>query len=175
MAITRLSHDGNGMLERNRVYTTMVEAQCALDTTDFPSGCEVGSIVAVDKVAGKVKLSGSVKGILANTERTPDQFHPGLKNFKVPKGGMAVVLFMEQGVEFSTNTVCYDTAEFASETAFITALDAVGTTALYGIQDATTGAIKVTATSTGANLTVVKKTTMPDGQIGVKFFATSSL
>jgi len=175
MAIVRLSHDGNGMLERTRVVANRTEAQCSLDTTDFPNGCEVGSIVAVDKAAGLVKLSGSLKGVLANTERTPDQYKPGLKEYKVPKGGMAVVLFMDKGEEIITNTVCYDNTEFASEAAFITALEGVKTTALYGIQDATTGAIKVTATATDAPFVVVKKTTVPDGQTAVKFIAISDL
>lgn len=175
MAIARITHDGNGMLERTRVVANRTEAQCSLDTTTFPSGCEVGSIVAVDKAKGTVGLTGTLKGILANTERTPDQFHPGLKEYKVPKGGMAVVLFLDKSEEITTNTVCYDTTEFATESALITALDAVKTTALYGIQDSASGAIKVTATETGAPFAVVKKTTLPDGQMGVKFICLTDL
>lgn len=169
MAIARLTHDGYGMLEANRMDRNNVEAQCALDTTDFPDGAEVGTIVAVDKAAGTVKIEGNLRGILANSERIYDQFHAGLKNYKVEAGKMASVYFMRQGDTFTTNTVCYDTTEFATETALETALKAAATTPLYGIPDEDTGVIQVTATSTAAPFTVVKLTTMPDGQKGVKF------
>lgn len=179
MAIQRLAHDGYGMLETNRLDRDNNEAQCALDLTAFPDGAEVGTIVSVDKTAGLVKLSGSLKGILGNSERIYNQFKPGLKNYKVKAGQMASVYFMRKGDTFTTNTVCYDTTDFADDTALITALKAVKTTPLYGIPDTTTGIIKIVKTASTSSgtpavttyspFTVVKLTTMPDGQNAVKF------
>ena len=37
MAIVRLTHDGYGMLETNRIDRSYNEAQCSLDTTAFPN------------------------------------------------------------------------------------------------------------------------------------------
>lgn len=172
MAIVRLAHDGYGMLERNRVNPENIEAQCELDATVFTTGAEVGTIVAVDKAAGKVKLAGDLKGILCNSEMLYDPRKSGLKNYHVEGGKMASVLFLEDGNTFTTNTVCYDSTEFADEAALATALK--GTTATYGIPDATTGVIKVTATKTSAPFTAVKLTTMPDGQKAVKFIVTNA-
>lgn len=171
MATTRLTHDGYGMLETNRVDRDNVEAQCALDTTAFPNGAELGTIVAVDKANGLVKLEGDLKGILANSERLYDQFHLGLKNYKVGRGEMASVYFLRKGDTFTTNTVCYDgETEFSGgETAVIAALKQAGETPMYGDIDSDTGVIKVTKTQGEAPFTVVKLTTMPDGQQAVKF------
>ena len=175
MATTRLTHDGYGMLESNRMDRDNVEAQCALDTTDFPNGVEVGTIVAVDKANGLLKLDGDLRGIVANSERIYDQFHPSLKNYKVEAGAMASVYFLRKGDTFTTNTVCFDgTTEFSGgETAVIAALKAAGTTPMYGDIDADTGVIKVTKTQGTAPFTVVKLTTMPDGQTGVKFIVSN--
>ena len=169
MSIVRIAHSGYGMLERNRVDTVIMESQCALDTTAFPTGAEVGMIVAVDKTAGKIKLTGDLKGLLANSEMLYDQFKPGLKNYKVEAGAMASVLILRNGTTFTTNTVCYDTTDYAAETDLTTALRAVKTTPLYGKQDSNSGAIQITATKGTCALEVVGKTTMPDGQNAVKF------
>lgn len=175
MATQRITHTGKGTLERTRVIANNTEAQCSLDASVFPNGCEVGSIVAVDKPAGKVKLSGDLKGILANTERNYNQYQPGLKDFYVKGGQEAVVLFLTPGEEITTNTVSYDTTEYASEELLIAALDNASSTPLYGKQDATDGAIQVTATKGTCPFQVVKRTTMPDGQMGVKFICIGEL
>lgn len=171
MATTRLKHDGFGMLETNRVDRDNNEAQCALDKTAFPNGAELGTIVAVDKANGVVKLEGDLKGILGNSERIYNQFHAGLKNYKVEAGEMASVYFLRKGDTFTTNTVCFDgTSEFSGgETDVIAALKKADTTPMYGDIDAETGVIKVTKTQGEAPFTVVKLTTMPDGQQAVKF------
>ena len=173
MATKRLAHVGYGMLERNRVNPENIEAQCALDATTFADGAEVGTIVSVDKAAGLVKLTGNLKGILANSERLYETGKQGLRNYHVEPGKMASVLFLADGNVFTTNTVCYDTTEFAAETNLDDALAAIKTTPLYGDID-TTGVIKVTKTKGTSPFTVVKVTTMPDGQKGIKFIVTNA-
>lgn len=174
MSIERLAHIGYGMLERNRVNPENIEAQCALDAKVFANGAEVGTIVSVDKAAGLVKLTGKLKGILANSERLYETGKQGLRNYHVEPGKMASVLFLEDGNTFTTNTVCYDTSEFTAETNLDDALAAINDTPLYGDIDATTGVIKVTKTEGSSPFTVVKVTTMPDGQKGIKFIVTNA-
>lgn len=174
MALVKWARDGYGMLERNRVQTHNIEAQCELDATVFANGAEVGSIVAVDKAAGKIKLEGPIYGLLANAERLPDPLHAGLKNYHVKGGDMGVVIFLEVGNTFTTNTLCYDSTDFADKDAVKTAL-AAGT-AVYGVQDATSGQIQLVDTI-GEGVTfvlqAVKFTTMPDGQDAIKFIVVS--
>ena len=169
MALVKWARDGYGMLERNRVQTHNIEAQCELDAAVFANGAEVGSIVAVDKAAGKVKLAGPIYGLLANAERLADPAHMGLKNYHVKGGDMAVVIFLEKGNTFTTNTLCYEDTDFATKAAVKEALD--GGTAVYGIQDTTSGQIKLVKSAGDAALVLqaVKLTTMPDGQDAIKF------
>ena len=175
MAFKRLTHDGYGMFERNRVFPTSMEAQCKLDKTDFPNGAEVGQIVAVDKAKGVIKKTGDLKGILVNSERLYDQYHLGLKNYHVEPEGMASVLFLEDGNTFTTNTVGYDDDEYTDEDSnLITALKAAAETPVYGDIDADNATIKLTATKGTSPFTVVKLTTMPDGQRAVKFIVTNA-
>lgn len=169
MALVKWARDGYGMLERNRVQTHNIEAQCELDAAVFADGAEVGSIVAVDKAAGKVKLEGPIYGLLANAERLPDPLHAGLKNYHVKGGDMAVVIFLEVGNTFTTNTLCFDDADFADKAAVKEAL-AAGEM-VYGVQDAASGQIQLAKAAGDAALVLqaVKFTTMPDGQDAVKF------
>lgn len=169
MAIVRLTHDGYGMLETNRIDRSYNEAQCSLDTTAFPNGAENGTIVAVDKPAGTVKVTGALKGILGNSEMIYDQFHAGLKNYKVEAGKMASVYFLRDGDTFTTNTVCYETDIFTDDAGLAGAIKA---DECYGKPNADTGVIEINKTSSGSPFTVVKMTTMPDGQKAVKFIVT---
>lgn len=169
MAIVRLTHDGYGMLETNRIDRSYNEAQCSLDTTAFPNGAENGTIVAVDKPAGTVKVTGALKGILGNSEMIYDQFHAGLKNYKVEAGKMASVYFLRDGDTFTTNTVCYEADTFTDDAGLA---DAVKTSRCYGKPNADTGVIEINKTLSGSPFTVVKMTTMPDGQKAVKFIVT---
>ena len=168
MALVKWARDGYGMLERNRVQTHNIEAQCELDAADFPNGAEVGSIVAVDKVAGKIKVDGPIYGLLANAERLADPAHMGLKNYHVKGGDMGVVIFLEKGNTFTTNTLCYDNAVFANEAAVKADFEA--DEAIYGIQG-DYGQIKLVKDAGDAELVLraVKFTTMPDGQAAIKF------
>ena len=176
MALKRLVIDGFGQLELNQVAFPRdgrVEAQCALDDTDFASvPAENGMLLAVDRVNRKVKFAtdGSMPIALNyTTEHMYDERANALKDFKLEIGSFLPRLgFLSVGELFTTNCICMDDGEFADEAA----LKAVDLTAapLYGGISAN-GAIKVSATkpTVGPVLLAVEQTTMPDGQFAIKF------
>lgn len=180
MALQRLVIDGYGQVELNNVAFRRdgrIEAQCALDATDFASlPAENGMLLAVNNVARVVKLfeSGDVYpvGLNYSTEHAYDERTPGLKNFKLLRtdGVCPRIGYLAVGDKFTTNCVCYDDATYSTEADFITALGAIASTALYG-EVSINGSIKVSASapSAGVGLLVIGKTTMPDGQLGIKF------
>ena len=170
MALVKLAKEGYGQLERNRFQNHNIEAQCELDASTFANGAEVGSIVAVDKPAGKIKLVGEVYGLLSNAEVLYNPMEMGLKDYHVEPGKMAVVNFLEVGNTFTTNTVKYDEAAYANGMADIKASLASGD-AIYAAQDSTDGYIALASTkaSEGVALQVVRASTMPDGQDAWKF------
>ena len=178
MAIQRLTIDGYGQIELNRVsfpITGKVIADLPLaDSFTVSAPAENGMILAADYAAGEVTLDGGA-GILAlhySAEKEYDPNIAGLKQFKLVAGGFYPRLgILTEGDRFTTNTVCYDTADFEDDAAIKVAIAAAGTTALYGIADAT-GAINLVDTLDGTEkvvLQVIKNTTMPDGSYGVKF------
>jgi hypothetical protein len=65
MALTRFVIDGYGQLELNQVAFRRdgrVEAQCALDDTDFASvPAENGMLLVVDRAAGVIRRADSSK------------------------------------------------------------------------------------------------------------------
>ena len=185
MALTRLTIDGYGQIELNNVAFRRdgrIEAQCAPDTTDFATAkLENGMLLAVDNVNRKVLFADDSTApypiaLNYSSEHIYDERTPGLKNFYLngnkedfyPRLGYLAV-----GDKFTTNCVGYDSAvdtDWSTESAFISALGSIGTTKLYGgVSD--TGVIKISATAPewGPKLLVTKKTTMPDGTLGVKF------
>lgn len=170
MAIQRLAHIGYGVIERNRVNAENMESACELDATKFPDGAEVGRIVGVRKDLGKIVLATdplAVKGVLNNSEKIYDQFHQGLNQYKVKGGKMAAVLLVEQGNTFTTNTICYDTTEFANDEAVKKAFkaDAIAATPLACIPSTETGyegVLQLTKKTTGAPFTAVEYKVMPD-------------
>ena len=182
MAFTRLVIDGYGQLELNNAAFRRdgrIEAQCALDATDFANvPAENGMLLAVDKVNKKIKFAKNANLPIAinySAEHMYDERANGLKDFKIdyvatgeyfyPRMG-----YLSVGDLFTTNCVGYDSAKFATEKAFTDALAANATTPLYGgISDF--GAIMVSdaAPQAGPVLKVVKKTTMPDGTLGIQF------
>lgn len=170
MALVKLTKEGYGQLERNRFQTHNIEAQCELNASAFANGAEVGSIVAVDKPAGKIELVGDVYGLLSNAEVLYNPLEMGLKNYYVKPGAIGVVNFLEVGNTFTTNTVEYDSSVYANGMADIKAALASGT-ALYGAQDSSNGyiALSVNKAASGVALQVVKASTMPDGQEALKF------
>lgn len=180
MALTRLVIDGYGQIELNNVAFPRdgrIEAQLPLDSTDFKEvPAENGMLLAVDRVAKVVRFAKEDEwapiALNYTTEHMYDERTPGLKNFKLngkddfyPRVG-----FPSVGDKWTSNCVCYDTEEFADEDALGEALDAIKTTALYGVPSAI-GAVQLTATAPEAGfcLIVTDKTTMPDGTLGIKF------
>lgn len=178
MSLTRFVIDGFGQLELNNVAFRRdgrVEAQCALDETDFATvPAENGMLLAVDRVNRTVKFfdsSDDTYPIALNytTEHMYDERANALKDFKLEIGSFLPRLgFLSVGELFTTNCICMDDGEFADEAA----LKAVDLTAapLYGGISAN-GAIKVSATkpTVGPVLLAVEQTTMPDGQFAIKF------
>lgn len=82
---------------------------------------------------------------------------------------MASVYFLRDGDTFTTNTVCYETDTFTDDAGLATAIKGGG---CYGKPNADTGVIEINKTFSGSPFTVVKMTTVPDGQKAVKFIVT---
>ena len=184
MAIKRLVIDGFGQVELNNVAFRRdgrIEAQCAPDTTDFATAkVENGMLLAVDNVNRKILFADDSTApypiaLNYSSEHLYDKAKPGLKNFALDgtEDFLPRLGYLSVGDKFTTNCICYDSAvdtAWVDESAFISALASYATTTLYG-GVANDGSIKVSATAPtyGPKLLVVKKTTMPDGQLGVKF------
>ena len=191
MAFKRFVIDGYGQLELNQVAFRRdgrVEAQCALDDTDFASvPAENGMLLAVDRVNRKIKFPKSAViatcpvALNYTTEHMYDERANALKDFKLELGEFYPRLgFLSIGELFTTNCVGYDSAEWTAtgsgDTAktadenFKAACAAVATTPLYGgISDEGAIAVSATAPEEGPVLKVVEATTMPDGSFGIKF------
>lgn len=176
---TRLKINGFGQLELNNVAFRRdgrIEAQCALDATDFAEApAENGMLLAVDKIAGTVRMPDTDEicpvGLNYTTEHMYDERANSLKDFKLtledtmyPRIGYLAV-----GDKFTTNCVSFDD-KFSTEDDFVEALGKIAETKLYGGQ-AEDGSIVVSSTApeAGIKLLVIQKTTMPDGQLGIKF------
>lgn len=179
--VKRFVIDGFGQLELNQVAFPRdgrVEAQCALDETDFADiPAENGMLLAIDRVNRAVKLPTSTVAadmpiaINYSAEHMYDERANSLKDFKLERGEFLPRLgFLSVGELFTTNCLCYDDGDFADDDAVIAAAEALDTTALYGgISD--NGAILLAkkAPTAGPVLKAVEKTTMPDGQFAIKF------
>lgn len=178
--MSRLTIDGYGQVELNNVAFRRdgrIEAQCKPNATDFSNKVlENGMLLAIDNVAREVKLPVANESLPValnySAEHMYDERKGGLKDFYLngtddfyPRLGYLAV-----GDKFTTNCVSYDSAVYATESAFISALGSIATVALYG-GIGTDGAIAVasTAPTVGPVLKVVQKTTMPNGKLGLKF------
>lgn len=178
----RLTIDGYGQVELNNVAFRRdgrIEAQCAPDTADFSTDkVENGMILTVDNIKRQVRYYAGEEdfpvALVYSAEHIYDERTPGLKNFALngqndflPRLGYLAV-----GDKFTTNCIAYDSAEFANDSALISALDSYATATLYGVvNSAEKGAIAITSTKPTDSpvlFLVTKKTTMPDGQLGVK-------
>lgn len=179
--MARMTINGFGQLEINNCAFRRdgrVEAQCALSTADFSESvpCENGMILAVDKLNKTVKFAAASEtlpvAIVYSAEHTYEVGKQGLKDFKAVPGDIYPRLgYLSRGDLFTTNCVCYSASDYATESALESALDSVGTTAIYGTFSSE-GAIAIAPTTlptNGCALRVVKKTTMPDGQIAIQF------
>lgn len=198
MALKRMVIDGYGQLELNQVAFPRdgrIEAQCALYKEDFALDREVntdkiyaecGMLLVVDNITRRIKLPSAenVKvfpvALNYSTEHMYDERDGfSLRNFYLPRGReLPRMGYLSAQDKFTTNCICYDDGEFTNEEALMEALDNIADTPLYGgvavpagdADKAAAGAIKLSATkpTTGPVLLVTKKTTMPDGQLGVK-------
>jgi len=176
MASKRFVIDGYGQLELNQVAFRRdgrVEAQCALDDTDFADvPAENGMLLAVDRVNRKIKFATDDSMPIAlnyTTEHMYDERANSLKDFKLELGEFYPRLgFLSVGELFTTNCICYDDGEFTDDDA-VKEIDLTAAPLYGGISDE--GAIKISATkpTAGPVLLAVESTTMPDGQFAFKF------
>lgn len=192
MALKRFEIDGYGQIELNNVAWRRdgrIEAQCKLKETTYNENgtvkeqnfdkavpAENGMLLAVDKVNGVIKFAEDDTLPVAvhySSEHMYDERTPGLKNFAlVPGTFLPRMGYPAVGDLWTTNTLCYDAAEFKDDDALIEALKKINETPIYGgISGAEgKGAVKLskTAPSVGPVLKVVKYYTMPNGTPGVK-------
>lgn len=188
MAFKRMTIDGYGQLELNNVAFRRdgrVEAQCALDETDFASvPAENGMLLAVDRVARRVKFCEAQEALPVALNYTAEHMYDeranALKDFKLELGTFLPRLgYLSVGELFTTNCIGYDSSEFANDAALIAKLEKIGAATspatIYGGMS-TEGAIKVSETkpSYGPVLLAVEYTTMPDGTDGIKFQVVSA-
>ena len=181
MADKRLVIDGFGQVELNQVSFRRdgrVEAQCALDATDFATvPAENGMLLAVDRVNRTVKFptaANAAKMPIAlnyTTEHMYDERANALKDFKLERGTFYPRLgFLSVGELFTTNCIGYDDGDFDDDDAVVEAAGALATTPMYGgISDEGAIAVSDSAPAAGPVLKAVEKTTMPDGQFALKF------
>ena len=168
--MARLTHDGYGQLELNNVAFRRdgrIEAQLPLDEVDFATKvAENGMLLTVDRVAGCIRLPKEGDKTIAlnyTTEHIYDDRNPGLKNFALAKGGIHPRLgYLSVGDKFTTNCVTLDSG--------ITEDAMVGK---YGVPSEDGTILLQSASAEGLCLQAIEKTTMPDGQVAVKFIVVS--
>jgi hypothetical protein len=196
MGINRLTIDGYASLELNRVtfpITGRVIADLPLNAAfNTATPAENGMILAVDYVGGKVNFPAGPSGdaILAlhySPEKEYDPNNTGLNTFKLTAEATNSRQYSAQGLrprlgllsvgeKFTTNAICYDTSDYTNNAGALAALTSCATTPVYGIAS-TSGAIQIHPTLAGTEtivLQVVKKTTMPNGDVGVQFVVTKA-
>lgn len=182
MALKRFVCDGFGQLELNQVAFRRdgrVEAQCALGADFENVPAENGMLLAIDNVNRIVKkpVAGEKFPIALNysTEHMYDERANALKDFSLAKNSFLPRLgYLAVGDKFTTNCLCYDDSEFASDAALEKAYSDKEAT-LYGVP-CEMGAIKVTKTAPAAGIVLMAvygtgAGSMPDGQFGIKFQA----
>lgn len=184
MAIEKLAKDGYGQLELNQVAFRRdgrIEAQCRLDSTEFPADgttvAENGMLFSIDNVKRSLKkataelAASTVIGINYSTEHLYDERHLGLKDFYLTGGEnfLPRLGILDSGDKFTTNTVCYDTDTYADLEAVADALEA-STPVYAGIASDGSGYWQLVnaAPTAGPVGRVIAVTTMPDGQEAVK-------
>lgn len=154
------------VVEFNRVVaqkTGNMKSQFPLDPTAFADKvAENGMLLVVDEIAGTVKFPTDVTAPVVYIHFSPEKLYnnEGLNAFALAPGGLYPNMYaLAVGDTFTTNCVSGDMTT------------AVGGTN-YGVPDAS-GKIKlvVVAGIATANvvLDVVKKTTLPNGDLALKF------
>ena len=176
--MARLTIDGYGQLELNNVAFRRdgrIEAQCKPAAALASAVLENGMLLAVDNATRTVTYATDSSLPIAlhySAEHLYDERYPGLKNWYL-KGSddfLPRLGYLAVGDKFTTNCISYSTSEFATTTALNSALDALATSPLYGgVSNDGSIAIATSAPTFGPVLRAVQKTTMPDGQLGLKF------
>lgn len=176
MAIKRLVIDGFGQIELNNCAFRRdgrIEAQCKLDKTDFKDiAAENGMLLAIDNVERVLKLPKDDTlpiALVYTTEHMYDERANALKNFHTTLDDFMPRLgYLAKYDKYTTNCIAYDDGEFTDDEAVVAALDAIADAPVYATY-CENGCHKLTKTKPeGIVLKVTKKTTMPDGQLGVK-------
>ena len=175
MAFTRLAINGNGQIELNNVAFRRdgrIEAQCKLSVA-----AENGMILAVDTAKREVRLPKAdgedcPLAVVYTSEHIYSDREVGLKNFINKKDSYPRMGYPAIHDIWTTNTIGYDSSEFASNDAVVAAIKNAGKTALYGKVGAE-GVVTLTATKPTSGLCFKVATgmgagSMPDGQVGVK-------
>ena len=183
MAIVKLAKDGYGQVELNNAAFRRdgrIEAQCKLDTTEFPADgsavAENGMLFAVNRVTRTLKKATAALaatqliGLNYSAEHLYEAAHRGLKDFALTsKDFLPRLGYLAAGDKFTTNTVCYDSATYADLDAVATALSN-GTMIYAGIATDGSGYWQMVGSkpSAGPVGQIIEVTTMPDGQPAVK-------
>ena len=169
--MARMTISGYGQVELNNVAFRRdgrIEAQCALDTSDFASvPAENGMILRVKKADHKIcfadaSAENQLYALNYSTEHIYDERTPGLKNFKLEAVNdfLPRVGYLAAGDLWTTN--CVDLGSYASVGAVASALASGAVYAAVGTQGAVV--LGSAAPTVGPVIQVIKKTTMPDGQ-----------
>lgn len=177
--MARLVIDGYGQVEINNCAFRRdgrIEAQCAPDTASF-SGAKVenGMLLAVDNVNRVVKFAvdDSLPIALNYSAEHMYKEENGLKDFYLKSEGEDFyprLGYLAVGDKFTTNCLSYDTGSYATDSDFVAALASYKDVALYGgVSSDGSIAVGSAMPTLGPVLRVIEKTTMPDGQLGVKF------
>lgn len=186
MALKKITKDGYGQLELNLVAfprTGRVVAQYAAGATFTGAEgddryLENGMLLKVDGanrcVDKATPAAGDIYALNYSTEHMYDERQYALKTFRLdsvndfyPRLG-----YLEAGDKFTTNCLCFDTEDYATEEALMTALASFKTTPVYA-GACELGYIQLTDAipANGPALRVIEVYTMPDGQFGVKLEA----
>ena len=164
MALVKLAKKGYGQLELNfaafRRYGA-IEAKCRM--ADGIEYLENGMLLAVDRKNNIVGFPGEVEGPIAlnyTAEHMYDERYQALKDFRLDNGTFCPRLgYIGVADKFTTNTVCYDDTAALNTYKYGKACE----------EDDFKGYIELTNEREGAYVEVLEITTMPDGQMAVKF------
>lgn len=182
MAIQRLAIDGYGQVELNNVTFRRdgrIEAQCKLDSASFTKAkpAENGMLYTVDKTTRTIGLPTAATALPIalhySSEHMYDEREDGLKNFcLVPGTFLPRMGYLTLGDTYTANTISYDAEKFTDDDKLKEActVEKLKTTPLYATYHTDgTHVVSDTKPTTSPILKVVKGTTMPDGQFGIKF------
>ena len=183
MAINRFVIDNYASLEINRaafLKTGQIVSQTPLANTFTASApCENGMWLNANISEGEIDVVSNVGQVVGIAYTSEKEYGPevGLKHFSKKAGDYPRIGIVSVGDTFTGNCFVYDTTDFANDAAVVTALGALATTPLYLIPAATYGEPKLVKAAglTGAKTIaqVVKKTTVPNGTLGVKYVFTA--